>query len=146
MFEIVTTPSAEEIKSALATTNEIALVSSKGTIIGKRFVFNLGDTKAMKLEIARQNPTWSKTKVNNHLSVIRRDSLSASRLEAAAFVEYQYANGNVAVQGDHKHTGKSVLRFEKAVVKEAKPVDEKAITAKLAANLAAATGMTSKRP
>ncbi len=109
-----------EINRALSTAQGVALVSTKGNIIGKKYIFNLGDTKAMKDEIARQNPSWTKTKVSNHLAVVRRDGLSASRLEAAAFVEYQYSRGNVAVSGDHKDSGKSVLRFEKAVTVESK--------------------------
>jgi hypothetical protein len=113
-----------EIEAALSTAQGVALVSAKGNIIGKKFIFNLGDTKAMKAEIARQNPSWTKTKVANHLAVVRRDNLSASRLEAAAFVEYQYSRGNVAVSGDHKDSGKSVLRFEKAVTVESKKESE----------------------
>lgn len=117
------------------------LVSSKGNVIGERFIFNLGDTKAMKAEIARQNPSWTKTKVSNHLSLARRDNLSASRLEAAAFVEMQYHKGNVAVSADHKDSGRSVLRFEKAEAVVSK-VDEAAILKTAAAKLADKMGWT----
>jgi hypothetical protein len=129
---------------ALSETPTRDIVSSKGNVIGREFIFNLGDTKAMKETIAAQNPTWSRTKVSNHLAEIRRNGLAASRLEAAAFLEYQIANGNVPVKGQHRDSGKSVLRFEKAEVKETKSKDKSKedFLREIAANIAKATGMS----
>jgi hypothetical protein len=98
--------------------------------VGTRFVFCLGDTKALKEEISRQNPSWSKTKVKNHVAQVRGNSVAAARLEAAAFVEHEIRHGNVPVIGDSKKTGKSVMRFEKAEVKAASNKSKEAALSK----------------
>jgi hypothetical protein len=127
-FQLVTTEEnnveSRHIDEAITDAREnlgtgLAIKTAKGNVIGRKYIFDLGDTKALKENIKRLNPDWSMTKVGQQVAVLRRDGLSRSRMEAALFVEMQYAQGNVAIAGDHKNTGKSVLRFEKASVAEA---------------------------
>jgi hypothetical protein len=129
---------------ALSETSTREIVTSKGNVVGRKFIFNLGDTKFLKDSIAAQHPDWSRTKVNNEIAEVRRNGLAASRLEAAAFLEYQIAEGNVPITGEHRNSGKSVLRFEKAVVKETKSKDKSKedFLREIAANIAKATGMS----
>lgn len=99
-------------------------------IVGTHFVCSLGNTKALKEVISRLNPSWSKTKVRNHLALVRRDNVAAARLAAAAFVEHEIRNGNVPVIEESTKTGKSVMRFEKAEDKAASNKSKEAALSK----------------
>ena len=94
--------------------------SKSGNVIGKEFEFCLGNTAQLKATIKTQHPDWSNNRVKNEVARVRADSTAASRLEAFAFIEMQYSNNNRAVVGQHKESGKSVLRFEKSEIKESK--------------------------
>lgn len=100
--------------------NYTPIKSKSGNTIGKSFEFCLGNTNQLKATIKAQHPEWSNTRVKNEVARVRADSTAASRLEAFAFIELQYSNNNRAVVGQHKESGKSVLRFEKSEIKESK--------------------------
>lgn len=130
-------PANETTTDLAVVSNTRDIVTAKGNIVGTRFTFSLGDTAQLKDTIRAQHPDWSNTRVKNEVARVRADRSAASRLEAQAFIEFQYQNNNVAIMGDHKHSGKSVLRFEKAEVKESVKAPSKAdIVAAIARNIA----------
>lgn len=129
-------PANETTTDLAVVSNTRDIVTAKGNIVGTRFTFSLGDTAQLKDAIKSQHPDWSNTRVKNEVARVRADRSAASRLEAQAFIEFQYQNNNVAVLGDHKHSGKSVLRFEKAEVKSAKAPSKADIVAAIARNIA----------
>jgi len=100
--------------------NYTEIISKSGNVIGKEFEFCLGNTPMLKETIKAQHPDWSNSRVKNEVARVRADSTAASRLEAFAFIEFQYMNNNRAVRAQHKESGKSVLRFEKSLISESK--------------------------
>jgi hypothetical protein len=118
-MEIVTTqPVTETAVQSLPMGREIT--TAKGSVVGTRYTFNLGSTSDLKAKIKALNPKMSNRELKNEVSRLRHDHVAANRMEAQMFIEMQYQENNFAVIGDHKDSGKSVLRFEKAEVKEAK--------------------------
>jgi hypothetical protein len=95
---------------AAAVTRDI--VTSKGKVTGTEFIFEMGDTKALKEAIKSAHPDWGNKRISREVAVLRADKMAASRLQADAFVGMQFAKGRTAVLGKDRNSGKSSLHFE----------------------------------
>ena len=102
------------------------IVTPKGKVTGTEYIFEMGDTKALKTAIKAAH------------SVLRADKMAASRLQADAFVGMQFAKGRTAVLAKDRNSGKSSLHFEDCSVE----TDSEAILKAAAAKLAAQLGVT----
>ena len=111
------------------------IVTPKGKVTGTEYIFEMGDTKALKTAIKAAHSDWGNKRISREVAVLRADKMAASRLQADAFVGMQFAKGRTAVLAKDRNSGKSSLHFEDCSVETDSEAILKAAAAKLAAHL-----------
>lgn len=133
----ITAPTATPVA---ATTRSIT--TAKGNVVGTEYVFELGDTKALKEKIKSAHPDWGNKRISREVAVLRADKMAASRLQADWFVGMQFSKGRIATLGKDRKSGKSELKFEDCSAAFEVAVDETAILNAAAQKLADKMGWT----